>query len=127
MTQKYRGAHSACWALRHGRPEEVGWTLFKLDRGVDSGAILKQGKIVVQRGDTFRTLAWKGMRCIAEAMVEYCWTREEERPVGERPANVSAKTLYHNPGMKDYMAYLWTTHRHIWPALRARERGGVDA
>ena len=62
ITPYYRGAYSPFWALRHGRPDMVGFTVFLLDDGVDTGPILAQERVlIVPREDSHLTLAWKGM------------------------------------------------------------------
>ena len=66
LTPQYRGAHSAFWAVYGNKPEDVGCTVFLLSEGVDSGEIVAQERIPVVKGDSFRSLAWKGMIRIAE-------------------------------------------------------------
>jgi hypothetical protein len=43
LTPEYRGLHTIAWALLQDEPQYVGYTLFKVNRGIDSGAILCQG------------------------------------------------------------------------------------
>ena len=43
ITPEYRGLYTAGWALLHGEPEYVGYTLLRIDKGIDSGPILCQG------------------------------------------------------------------------------------
>ena len=43
ITPEYRGLYTAGWALLHGEPEYVGYTLLRIDEGIDSGPILCQG------------------------------------------------------------------------------------
>lgn len=43
ITPEYRGLHTVAWALLHGQPEYIGYTLLKIDQGIDSGPILCQG------------------------------------------------------------------------------------
>jgi folate-dependent phosphoribosylglycinamide formyltransferase PurN len=62
ITPHYRGAYSPFWALSHGRPDMVGFTVFLLDNGIDTGPVLVQGTVPINRGeDSHLTLAWKGM------------------------------------------------------------------
>ena len=62
VTPHYRGAYSPFWALLHGRPDMVGYTVFLLDDGVDTGPILYQDVVPIEHGvDSHLTLAWKGM------------------------------------------------------------------
>jgi methionyl-tRNA formyltransferase len=62
ITPHYRGAYSPFWALSQGRPDMVGFTVFLLDNGIDTGPVLVQGTVPINRGeDSHLTLAWKGM------------------------------------------------------------------
>ena len=42
ITPEYRGLHTVGWALLQGEPEYIGYTLLKIDEGLDSGPILCQ-------------------------------------------------------------------------------------
>ncbi len=43
ITPEYRGLDTTAWALLRGQQEYVGYTLLKVDEGIDSGPILCQG------------------------------------------------------------------------------------
>ncbi len=43
VTPEYRGLHTAGWALLRGEPEYVGYTLLRVDDGIDTGSVLCQG------------------------------------------------------------------------------------
>ena len=63
ITPWYRGMDSTFWAVLHGRPEMVGYSVFLLDDGIDTGPVLHQGRIDVVPGeDSHGTLEWKGMQ-----------------------------------------------------------------
>lgn len=55
MLPKYRGSHPLWWALRN-EERTVGLTSYLLDEGIDSGPILEQVEVLVERGDTFASL-----------------------------------------------------------------------
>ncbi|MFC7176993.1 formyltransferase family protein [Halosegnis marinus] len=40
---EYRNSHGCFWALANGEPEKVGYTLLKIDDGIDTGPIFAQG------------------------------------------------------------------------------------
>jgi methionyl-tRNA formyltransferase len=44
ITPEYRGLHTPAWALLQQEPEYIGYTLLKIDEGIDSGPILCQGR-----------------------------------------------------------------------------------
>jgi folate-dependent phosphoribosylglycinamide formyltransferase PurN len=63
ITPWYRGMDSTFWALLHGRPEMVGYSVFLVDDGIDTGPVLYQGRVEVVPGeDSHSTLEWKGMQ-----------------------------------------------------------------
>lgn len=45
IAPEYRGVHTAFWAMANQEPEAVGWTLLKIDAGIDTGPILAQGSL----------------------------------------------------------------------------------
>jgi len=61
----YRGSHAAFWAVYKRKVEDGGCTVFLIDSGVDTGDIVAQERLPVEKGDSFMTLAWKGMIRIA--------------------------------------------------------------
>ena len=70
ITPYYRGAHSAFWAIYNGKPEDIGWSVFHLDSGVDTGDLITQGRIEIAPDDSYMTLSWKAMIALANAQVE---------------------------------------------------------
>ncbi len=61
ITPWYRGAYSSFWALLHGRADMIGFTVFLLDDGIDTGPVLFQGRVPITEGeDSHLTLDWKG-------------------------------------------------------------------
>jgi folate-dependent phosphoribosylglycinamide formyltransferase PurN len=63
ITPWYRGMDSTFWALLHGRPDMVGFSVFLLDDGIDTGPVLFQERLAVVPGDdSHLTLEWKGMQ-----------------------------------------------------------------
>ncbi|MCC7492973.1 MAG: hypothetical protein IT204_11515 [Fimbriimonadaceae bacterium] len=68
LTPRYRGVHGGFWAVWEGRPQDAGVTIHRVDRGVDTGGIVAQERIVVDRQDSLETLVAKQYRVGAEAM-----------------------------------------------------------
>jgi folate-dependent phosphoribosylglycinamide formyltransferase PurN len=63
ITPWYRGAYSPFWALLHGRPDMIGFSVFLVDDGIDTGPVLFQERLPVVPGeDSHVTLAWKGIQ-----------------------------------------------------------------
>lgn len=53
ITPDYRGVHSPFWAIYNNEAEKVGYTAFWLDSGVDTGDILHQDTVTIEKGDSF--------------------------------------------------------------------------
>lgn len=92
ITPAYRGSYSAFWAIVHDRPELVGWTVFVLDNGIDTGVILAQETLAIGPSDTHMTLSWRGMAAEATTQARIIRSLDNgdavpTRAVGEIPAN----------------------------------------
>jgi folate-dependent phosphoribosylglycinamide formyltransferase PurN len=55
ITPFYRGVHGGYWALVEHDPEHCGVTIHKVDRGIDTGAIVAQALIKPTAADNFST------------------------------------------------------------------------
>lgn len=55
ITPRYRGVHGGYWALVHDDAENCGVTVHLVDTGVDTGGVLYQQRIQVERSDGFNT------------------------------------------------------------------------
>lgn len=66
ITPYYRGVHSAFWAIYQNKMEDVGVSVFFVDKGVDTGDVIVQKQIKPEKGDSYITLSWKGMKEIAK-------------------------------------------------------------
>lgn len=105
LTPRYRGSHSALWAIERGHPEDVGCTVFLLDEGADTGVILRQEAIACRPGDTFVTLGWKGMRRIAELQAEVVRAIEAGDSLPDRKPPVPPDSYFSNPSLHAYLRY----------------------
>jgi len=43
ITPEYRGVHAAFWATLRGEFDQIGWSLLKIDEGIDTGHVVAQG------------------------------------------------------------------------------------
>lgn len=106
ITPEYRGVHSPFWAIYNGEPEKVGYSVFWLDGGVDTGDILYQASVSTEEGDSYFTLSWKGMIGIAEnqaRIIKEIETREE--PEARKVGEVDERTNYTHPTIFQYLKY----------------------
>ena len=105
-TPYYRGGYSSFWALYQNRPEDVMWTVFHLDQGVDTGDLIAQGRVPIRPGDTFQILDWRAMHFIARTQAEVVKKFERGEPVARHPhSEIPSGSLYGLPTLVDYIHY----------------------
>jgi methionyl-tRNA formyltransferase len=106
VTPEYRGPHSAFWAVMNNEFWGIGWSLLKVDRGIDTGPVLAQGSSPSARpeSDSYLIMQHKshvdGIPHVVEVL------RRLER--GEQPQTpmINRKsTNYTHPGLSDYLAF----------------------
>ncbi|WP_313580659.1 formyl transferase [Chishuiella sp.] len=106
ITPDYRGVHSPFWAIYNNEPEKVGYTAFWLDSGVDTGDILHQDTVTIEKGDSFFTLSWKGMVGIAKAQAKIINKIDNgEELFARKISEVDEKTNYTHPTIFQYLEY----------------------
>jgi folate-dependent phosphoribosylglycinamide formyltransferase PurN len=123
ITPKYRGVHGGYWALRNGKPEEVGTTIHFVDTGIDTGSIIEQVTFQVSHDDNFSTYPLlhtaHGLPALLRATARYLDSPAPDKlRVNAPPAppeQVSARTasagtaptgqstLRHHPTALDYL------------------------
>ncbi len=69
LLPKYRGAAPIPWAILNGE-EVTGVTIMKMDEGMDTGDILSQSEVLIERGETSETLERKLSHLGAKLLVE---------------------------------------------------------
>ena len=106
----YRGMFGGYFALANGEPEHFGATVHLIDEGVDTGDILYQSQVEVDRRDNFHTYLWR----IAAGSREIVIRAMEDALAGElSPRSVDLPS-------KQYFAptlgsYVWTgVRRGVW-------------
>lgn len=55
ITPQYRGVHGGYWAIAQGDPANCGVTVHLVDSGIDTGGVLYQQRIAVDKRDGFLT------------------------------------------------------------------------
>ena len=72
ITPKYRGLHGGYWALYNGDEANFGSTVHFLDKGIDTGAVIKQKRMKPTKHDNFYTYLLlqtiKGLKSLDEAI-----------------------------------------------------------
>lgn len=106
ITPYYRGAHSAFWAIHNNHPDDVGWSVFWLDEGVDTGDLITQERIAIEPGDSYFTLGWKSMICIAEAQARVIREFDSGRPIRRVPHDtIPPDSNFGVPTLREYLRY----------------------
>jgi hypothetical protein len=109
ITPDYRGSHSAFWALYKQKPEDVGCTVFLIDSGVDTGDIVAQERIPVEKGDSFMTLSWKGMIRIAELQATALNSLDQGQDLPRRKiTDIPLDSEFDNPTFGEFLRYRLT-------------------
>jgi folate-dependent phosphoribosylglycinamide formyltransferase PurN len=112
LIPRYRGSHSAFWAIYHAHPEDVGCSVFWLAAGVDSGDLIVQERLPLEPGDSYFTLGWKGMKRIAELQAQVLTDFDRGIPIPRHPhASIPEGSEYHVPTLWEYVVYLWRQRR----------------
>ena len=111
ITPHYRGSHSAFWAIYFGKQQDVGCTAFLLSDGVDTGDIVAQDRIAIADGDSFITLAWKGMKRIAELQAAAITDLDRGIPLSRKSLPVPANSEFDNPRLGEFLRYRWRQQR----------------
>jgi folate-dependent phosphoribosylglycinamide formyltransferase PurN len=71
IAPKYRGQNTLFWALYHRDYEHLGFTLHRIDSGVDTGAVIAKGYPELNRDDTEATLWAKCVRMAGTVLTEF--------------------------------------------------------
>jgi folate-dependent phosphoribosylglycinamide formyltransferase PurN len=118
ITPEYRGPHSAFWATLNNEFWGIGWSLLKIEKGIDTGAVLGQGSaqnidplsqshIVMQHQSHV-----EGLPHVVEVLRKL---KQGERPVVSTKGRTSRN--YSHPRLTDYIKL-----RNVLKRLRA-DRG----
>jgi methionyl-tRNA formyltransferase len=70
LSPRYRGADCTFWALYNGEPDQVGCTLHRIDRGIDTGNLIAHIRPEVRDGDDELALFWRAVRDSADVYAE---------------------------------------------------------
>lgn len=106
ITQFYRGVHSPFWAIYNQDLDNIGYSIFWVDSGVDSGDLIFQGKIIPRDEDSYISLSWKGMAASA-ANIERILNKHKNIDKIPRIKNtkLSKDTIFYHPTIFNYLRY----------------------
>lgn len=107
ITPLYRGAHSAFWAKYNNDLDNAGYSVFHLDKGVDTGDLIFQESVEFTKSHTYRSHSWLCMNKTAEAQIKIV---EKYNNTGEILRNAHKKipdnSEYFVPGFSHKIAYI---------------------
>lgn len=109
ITPWYRGMDSPFWALLHDRADMVGFSVFLLDDGIDTGPVLFQERLAVVPGeDSHLTLEWKGMQRQSALQAEVILRLDAGECVPVRRLDdVPDDSYFTLPTLADFLRYQW--------------------
>ncbi len=95
ITPEYRSADPIFWALYNNEPDKVGVTIHFIDEGIDTGDIIYQEPVGVDRGDTLTTLYCKCIKTGAMLMSKAIDDIEKSKVKGYKKDVSTDKAYYH--------------------------------
>ena len=113
LTPTYRGSHSPFWAIYNKEEKKVGYSIFHIDGGVDTGDLIFQKEInISNKKDSYISLGWKGMKEIARKQVEIIEEYEKTQKISRtKHHNISDASEYPIPGLSHYVRYLYIQNK----------------
>jgi methionyl-tRNA formyltransferase len=106
LTPEYRGTHSAFWAVVNGELWGIGWSLLRIDSGIDTGGVLAQAS--TRNPDPLReSHVFLAHRSHVEGLPGVVATLRGLQ-AGEHPRVSTEGRSSHNythPGWTDYLKY----------------------
>ena len=106
ITQFYRGVHSPFWAIYNGDLDNLGYSIFWVDSGVDSGDLIFQGKITPDKDDSYISLSWKGMVASASNITRILNETENIDLIPRFKNNrLTEETIFYHPTIYNYLIY----------------------
>lgn len=106
ITPEYRSADPIFWALYNNEPDKVGVTIHFIDEGIDTGEIIYQKPVGVDRSDTLTTLYCKCIKIGVKLMLKAIDDIEKGIVKIVKKENVRGKAYYSiDLGLWQYMVF----------------------
>jgi len=106
LTPEYRGPHSAFWATLNKEFWGIGWSLLRVNKGIDTGSVLAQGsaKDIDPLSETHVFMQHKShVEGIAGVLKTLRRLAAGESPTVDTSGRTSSN--YTHPGLRDYFKY----------------------
>lgn len=104
ITPQYRGVHGAYWALVKDDKENCGVTIHKVDKGIDTGEIIKQATIEISEQDNFTTYPLHQYGVAIDLMKETLADYRNNGLKTFKKENVNSNMYYH-PSLLEYFYF----------------------
>jgi folate-dependent phosphoribosylglycinamide formyltransferase PurN len=103
IVPEYRGSHAAFWATLNRDWETIGWSLLRVDKGVDTGPLLAQGRCEADpRRESHIVMQHRahleGIPAVVETLRALAAAEEPRVETGGRRSR-----FYTQPGLTDYL------------------------
>jgi methionyl-tRNA formyltransferase len=112
ITPEYRSADPIFWALYHDEPDKVGVTVHFVDRGIDTGPIIRQESVPLYVGDDLVSIT---IRCIRRGAALYLRALEEIEQGTVRALDrsfIRGRAFYSiDLGLVQYLRFCWRLAR----------------
>ena len=107
ITPLYRGSHGQFWAVLNRDFDNLGTTLHFVDKGIDTGAILKQGRFEFDPAtDNLLTLLAKSSVTGAKLLLDWMHgNRANFRASPKLTPPQGPSQLHYSPGLSDYRCF----------------------
>jgi len=113
LVPEYRGVHCGLWAVANGEAHKIGWSLLRIDEGVDTGPVLAQGlaSSIDPARENYQILQHKaqfdGIAGVAAALRALAAGQTPRVDLGARvPGH------YTHPGFFDFLRYRRMLRQH---------------
>ncbi len=106
ITPMYRGAHGQFWAVLNRDFDNVGVTLHFVDKGIDTGAIVKQGRFAFDPAiDNLLTLLAKSSVAGAKLILDWIHDNRANFRASPTLTPLGPSQLHYSPGLSDYRRF----------------------
>jgi len=102
ITPAYRGIHGGYWALYRQDSLNFGVTLHRVDSGVDTGSVIAQSVITIQKNDQFTT--YPVLQFIEGLHLLELYLKNSNELMNYQPITQSRSDQYYHPGFFQYLA-----------------------
>lgn len=110
---QYRGRYGAFWPIYNEEPQLVGATIHFIDKGIDTGAILAQQRVVFDRGDTLKSITYKQQKVGVDLLVKCIKEFDTLAAKAYYKTDCPSKN-YYVPGLTHYLkARNWLKRQRI--------------